>query len=147
MRENGNWGGARPGSGRPRGSMNDTGISPRDLRAAVIEAAKNCKYGLDPADPDQPGSLTRFFIGVANEHPVAFCNLFSKLIPRHVYTQTETTVDIQYRTVDEVKEAMADAGWTPQQIETIQSMLPNTDDIEIEADEGRIKKEEEADEK
>ena len=123
-------GGYRPGAGRPKGSMNDTGISPKNLREAVIEAAKNCKYGLDPEHPDQPGSLTRFFIGIANEHTVAFCNLFSKLIPRHVQTETVSTVDVTYRTVDEVKDAMLLAGMSPRQIEAIEKLLPVDDVIE-----------------
>ena len=58
--------------------------------------------------------------------------------------QNDTIVDVIYRTTDEVKDAMIEAGWTQQQIETIQSMLP-TNDIQIGADEGRIKKKEEDD--
>ena len=148
MHDGNGWGrgGWRPGAGRPKGSMENTGISPKELRACVIEAAKNSRYGIDPEHPDQPGSLTRFFISICNDHPVAFITLFGKLLPRHVFTQTETNVDVTFRTHEEIVADMQANGWSPQQIEMIQAMLP-VNDIEISPDDGiKRKAEEDADE-
>ena len=39
-------------------------------------------------------------------------------------------INVDYRTVDEVKRAMLDAGMTPQQIEYLEKMLPVSDVIE-----------------
>ena len=128
----GGRGGRREGAGRPRGIMNDTGLSPKNIREAMIQGAINSKYGKDPDHPDQPNSLVNFFKNVAEENLAAFCTLFGKILPRHVHTQTESTigVDVVYRTVDEVKRAMLDAGMTPQQIEYLEKMLPVSDVIE-----------------
>jgi hypothetical protein len=108
----------------------------------LLEGAKNSKYGRDPDNPEAPGTLENFFKNVANDHPNEFLALLSKLIPRQVSAYNESTIDIgiSYRNTEEVKDAMIDAGWSPQQIQQISSLLPNTDDVQIEADEGRIKK-------
>jgi hypothetical protein len=125
-------GGYRPGAGRPKGSMNDTGISPRELRIAMIEGAKNSRFGKDPNNPDAPGTLVNFFTNIASEYPAAFCTLFGKLIPRHVNMTTEqdTTINVTYRSVAEVKDAMLAHGMTSLQIEQLEAMLPTSDVIE-----------------
>ena len=83
----GTRGGWRPGAGRPKGSMNDTGISPRELRIAMIQGAVNSKWAKDPAHPDRPGTLENFFKNIAEANIGVFCSLFARLIPRHTTVQ------------------------------------------------------------
>ena len=80
---NGNWGGYRPGAGRPRGSVFDGGPSPKVLREAMIAGATNSKWAKDPEHPERPGTLENFFRNVAEENIGVFCSLFARLIPRH----------------------------------------------------------------
>ena len=138
MQGHNNWGGAGPGAGRPRGSVFDGGPSPKILREAMIEGAVNSKWAKDPADPDAPGTLEMIFRNIAKSNIGVFCSLFARLIPRHTTVQNETSIDISttYRSTAEVKEAMLGAGMSVKQIAQLESLLPNTDDIEIGADEG-----------
>ena len=58
-------------------------------------------------------------------------------------TETVSTLDVTYRTIDEVQAAMIDAGWSPQQVETIRAMLPDSGDAiaaYIEADEAEARR-------
>ena len=60
-----NWGGRRPGAGRkPHSSPGAT----QDLRNAMMNGARNSDYGKDPAYPNQPGDLERFFTTLANNN-------------------------------------------------------------------------------
>jgi hypothetical protein len=64
---------------------------------------------------------------VANRHPELFFQVLSKLLPREINThlQQDTTIDVTvYRSVDEVKNAMLDAGMSSNTITAIQAMLP-----------------------
>ena len=85
---NGNWGGYRPGAGRPRGSVFDGGPSPKVLREAMIAGATNSKWAKDPEHPERPGTLENFFRNVAEENIGVFCSLFARLIPRHTMCRT-----------------------------------------------------------
>ena len=64
------WGGARPGAGRPKGSIDQR---PRELRESMIAGAIKSKYGKNLACPDEPNDLVNFFANVANENIAAFC--------------------------------------------------------------------------
>ena len=81
-----NWGGRREGAGRPKGSIDPR---PRELREAMIEGAKNSKYGKDPNNPEAPGTLENFFANAADENLADFLVLFGRLIPRQINTQVE----------------------------------------------------------
>jgi hypothetical protein len=121
---NGKRGGPRPGAGRKPNIPNNY---TREIRDAIVYAARNCEFGRDPAHPDQPGSLERFFVTLADRNMSLFCMLFSKGIPKIIESQSTATVDITYQsyeTIDQVKEAMIQAGMAPNTISAIQSMLP-----------------------
>jgi hypothetical protein len=117
------WGGARPGAGRPKGRIDSR---PREIREAMLEGAMNSEYGKDPKHPDEPGDLARFFTNMANKNIDLFCAMLTKLIPRQINTQVESTigVDVVYRSVEEVKNAMQDAGMSHKEIAAIEAMLP-----------------------
>jgi hypothetical protein len=121
-----NWGGPRPGAGRPKGSVDSR---PREIREAMIQGAINSDYGKDPDHPEREGDLVRFFTNMANKNLDLFGAMLMKLIPRQISTQSEATIDIGvvYRSVDEVRHAMEDAGMSTKQIEAIQAMLPGTE--------------------
>jgi hypothetical protein len=114
-------GGKRPGAGRPPGQPN---ALTAQLREALITGAVNSDYGKDPEHPDQPGSLERFMVTLANRNIGLFCGLFGKSIPRHIETQSKATLDVTYRSMEEVRLAMIEAGMAPKMIEQIESYLP-----------------------
>ena len=66
--------------------------SDQELLDALIEGAKNSRYGKDPQHPD--GDLAIFFANVCNENPAAFLALFAGLIQAD--TQTEPSVEPQH---------------------------------------------------
>jgi hypothetical protein len=63
------------------------------IRDAIIEGAKNSKYGRDP-DSNEPGDLATFFTNVCNENVAAFCVLLGAMIQQE--TQTEPSVEPQH---------------------------------------------------
>jgi hypothetical protein len=117
------WGGARPGSGRPKGRIDSR---PREIREAMLGGAMDSDYGLDPDHPDEPGDLRRFFKNMANKNLDLFSQMLIKLIPRQINTQVESTigVDVVFHTLEEVRAEMERQGMTQQQIKQIQAMLP-----------------------
>jgi hypothetical protein len=68
-------------------------IDQRELYDALIEGAKNSKYGRDPQRPDQPGDLRRFFTNVLNENPAAILMLFGEMIQHEVSTEPQINTD------------------------------------------------------
>jgi hypothetical protein len=68
----------------------------RELYDALIEGAKNSKYGRDPQHADQPGDLTRFFTAVCNENVAAFCALLGAIIEHEAQTEARESVESQY---------------------------------------------------
>jgi hypothetical protein len=60
---------------------------------AMIEGAKESRYGKDPQHPDQPGSLTRFFTSVADENITAFCALLGAMIQHEAPTEPREIVE------------------------------------------------------
>jgi hypothetical protein len=50
------------------------------------------------------------------------------MIPRQISMQSDTTVDLTYHSVDDVKRALEAAGMPLKQIEQLEAMLP-VDDV------------------
>jgi hypothetical protein len=67
--------------------------SDQELLDALIEGAKNSRYGKDLQHPDQPGSLTRFFTSVADENITAFCALLGAMIQHEAQTEPREIVE------------------------------------------------------
>ena len=112
-------------------------IYSRALKEAMFEGAENSVYAKDPQDLSKPGSLVqfltwvadnRFFTTLANNNIGVFCTLFGKMIPRQISMQSDTTVDLTYHSVDDVKRALEAAGMPLKQIEQLEAMLP-VDDV------------------
>jgi hypothetical protein len=117
---------AMPGAGRREGSLNKITA---DLKRVIVGGAIDSDYGADPNDKKAPHSIENYMKNFANKHPeVYFTAAVAKLIPKVIRTstQSETTVDITYRTVDEVKQALLDAGMAPTQIRQLEAMMPDT---------------------
>ena len=114
---------AMPGAGRPLGALNKF---TRDLKQAMLDAAILSDYAKDPNNEDASGSLTQYMKTVANRHPSCFSSALQVTAPRNQHTlATDTTIDVTvYRSVDEVKNAMLDAGMSSNTITAIQAMLP-----------------------
>ena len=114
---------AMPGAGRPLGALNKF---TRDLKQAMLDAAVLSDYATDNNE-DAPGTLTQYMVTVANRHPELFFSALAKLIPHEIKSHriSESTIDVTvYRSVDEVKNAMLDAGMSSNTITAIQAMLP-----------------------
>ena len=94
-----------PGPGRPLGALNR--IS-RDIKEGVISGLLASDYAKDPDNEDAQGSITQYMKTVANKHPELFFSAVVKLIPKELRQsiQTDTTIDVSYRTFSEVKSAM-----------------------------------------
>ena len=90
-----------------------------------MAGAINSKYGKDDEHPE--GDLVTFFTNLANEHIGLFCSLFGKSIPKFIQTQSDTTLNVTYRSIEEVKLAMQASGLTLRQISQIEAMLPVND--------------------
>ena len=94
-----------------------------------MAGAINSKYGKDDEHPE--GDLVTFFTNLANEHIGLFCSLFGKSIPKFIQTQSDTTLNVTYRSIEEVKLAMEQAGMSIKQIAQLEAMLP-VNDMKIE---------------
>ena len=64
-----------------------------------------------------------------------YLRVLSKFIPQQINSQTETTVEIVYNSINDVKCALEDAGMPLKQIEQLESLLPVDDIIDVEAEE------------
>jgi hypothetical protein len=122
-------GGWRPGAGRKPNIPNNL---TRELREAIIYGAREGNLGRDPEHPELPGTLERFFVNLCNDHLSLFCGLLSKGIPKLIESQSTATLDISYRTTEQVKEAMVASGMAPKFIEQLEAILPKGDVIEDE---------------
>ena len=117
------FGGAQPGAGRPLGALNRITA---DIKRGLLDGILTCDYALDPNNKNAPGSIASYMRTVANKHPELFFSAIVKLIPKEVRThlQNDTTLDITYRTMDQVRDAMLAEGMTPKLISDIEKMLP-----------------------
>jgi hypothetical protein len=119
------FGGVQPGAGRPLGALNRITA---DIKRGLLDGLLTCDYALDPNDKDAPGSISTYMRSVANKHPELFFQAVVKLIPKELHTslRQDTTVDITYRTIDEVKQALEMGGMSRKQIEVIAALMPDT---------------------
>ena len=119
------FGGAQPGAGRPLGALNKVTA---DLKRQILDGAIDSDYGRDPNDKNAPGSMANYLRNVANHHPELYFQAVTKLLPKEVRTHlsNDTTVDITYHTIDEVKQALEMAGMSRTQIDAIAALLPDT---------------------
>jgi hypothetical protein len=117
------FGGKQDGAGRPLGSLNRI---TKDLKQAILDGCVTCDYAFDPNDPSAPPSISTYMRNVANKHPELFFSAIVRLIPRELHTslRQDTSVDITYRTMSEVKRAMEAEGMSPQFIASVESLLP-----------------------
>ena len=113
------------GPGRPPGALNKI---TKDLKQAMLDGALFSDYARDNNAPDAPGTLTQYCITVANKHPEVFFQAIAKLIPKEIKThlQQDTTIDVTYRTVEKVKNAMLDAGMSQREIAQLETILPRS---------------------
>jgi hypothetical protein len=118
------------GAGRPPGALNKL---TRDLRQAMLDGAVSSDYALDPDDEDAPGSLTHYMKTVANKHPELFFQALAKLIPHEIksHSISESTVDIAFHSLDQVKMAMLNEGFSTKQVQAIEKMLPLTGNEQV----------------
>ena len=92
----------------------------------MFAGAENSIHAKDPNNKDAPGTLTQFMTTIANNYPVQYLQVLSKFIPQQINAQTETTVEIVYNSIDDVKRALEDAGMPLKQIEQLKSYSPST---------------------
>ena len=113
-------------NGRPKGRIDSR---PREIREAMIQGAINSDLGKNLKHPDEPNDLVSFFTNIANKNYELFCTMLIRLIPRQINTQTDVTADIGvvYRSTEEVRRAMSDAGFGSKEIAAIEAMLPATE--------------------
>ena len=114
-------GGARPGSGRPKGRVDPR---PKEIREAMLLGAATSKLGRDAEHPD--GDLVVFFRSLCDQELPLFVGLLNRLIPRQVNQQVESTIglEVTLNTVQDVKREMERQGFTPRQISAITASLP-----------------------
>jgi hypothetical protein len=111
-----------PGAGRPLGALNKF---TKDLKTAMLDAAMLSDFAKDPNDEDAPGSLTQYCLTMVHKFPELYFQALMRLVPREINTHLQQDIDVTvYRSVDEVKNAMLDAGMSSNTITAIQAMLP-----------------------
>jgi hypothetical protein len=113
---------AMPGAGRPLGALNKF---TKDLKTAMLDAAMLSDFAKDPNDEYAPGSLTQYCLTMVHKFPELYFQALMRLVPREINTHLQQDIDVTvYRSVDEVKNAMLDAGMSSNTITAIQAMLP-----------------------
>lgn len=113
-----------PGAGRPPGALNKF---TRELKTALLDAAILSDFAKDPSgDENAPHTLTNFCLTMVHKFPELYFQALMRLVPKEINTrlQNDTTLDITYRTMSEVKDAMLAEGVTPKLISDIEKMLP-----------------------
>lgn len=112
---------AMPGAGRPPGAVNKL---TRDLKSALLDAAILSPFAKDPNDENAPNSLTNYCLAMCTQFPDIYFQALMRLVPREVNTslRQESTLDITYRTVSEVRRALEESGMPLKQIEAIAAM-------------------------
>ena len=67
-------------------------------------------------------------MAMINKYPDRYFTQLCRLVPKEITThlQNDTTVDITYRSIAEVKQALLDEGMTPRQIAAIEATMPET---------------------
>jgi hypothetical protein len=116
---------AMPGAGRREGSLNKF---TREMKTALLDAAILSPYAKDPDDKNAPNSLTNYCLAMCKQFPELYFQALTRLVPKQINTslRQDTTVDITYRTMNEVKQALLDAGMAPTQIRQLEAMMPDT---------------------
>ena len=71
------FGGARPGAGRPLGSLKLT--ITKDLKQAILDGCVSCDYAFNSNDPSAPPSISTYMRNVANKHPQLFFSAIVRL--------------------------------------------------------------------
>jgi len=90
---------------------------------------------LEGSDQRGKDKLIGFLRRVAREDLRAFVGLLGRVIPLQVETKGNVSVDVTYRTVDEVRRELASRGIS---IETVQRLMgPQTIDYEDVVDEDK----------
>lgn len=114
---------AMPGAGRPLGAL---GKFTRELKQALLDAAILSDFAKDPNDKDAPGTLTQYCLTMVHRFPELYFQALMRLVPKEINTrlQQDTTFDITFRTIDEVRAAMAAEGMSSKQIDAIEAILP-----------------------
>jgi hypothetical protein len=106
---------------RPLGALNR--IS-RDLKEGMLYAASvGSDYAKDSEDPNAPPRLNRYLTTFCNKHPEIFFQALMKLIPKETHLQQQSTIDVTYSSLQQVREAMLENGMSPKLIAAIESQL------------------------
>ena len=106
----------------------------------MVEGAMLSDDAKDPNNKDAPASLTQYMRNIANKYPVAFFKSLARLLPQEIRTQSlsESTLEIAYafRSIEDVKVALLDAGMTPTQVRQLEALMPDTGYQKQDTDEG-----------
>ena len=129
------FGGTQVGAGRPLGALNRI---TKDIKQGFLDGILTCDYALDPTDKKAPGSISQYMRTVANKHPELFFSAVVRLIPKELHTslRQESTLDITYENISQVKQALEESGMSRTQIAAIAALMPDTgksleaDDVE-----------------
>ena len=79
--------------------------TPRLLKEAILMAAE-----LEGSNQHGKDQLVGFLRRVAREDLKSFCTLLGRVIPTQIETRTETSLEVTYRSVDEVRRELASRG-------------------------------------
>jgi hypothetical protein len=116
---------AMPGAGRREGSLNKF---TREMKTALLDAAILSPYAKDPHDKNAPNSLTNYCLAMCTQFPELYFQALMRLVPKEINTslRQDTTVNVTYTTIAEVKQALLDEGMTPNEIRQLESLMPDT---------------------
>jgi hypothetical protein len=94
----------------------------------MLDAAVLSDFAKDPNDENAPGSLTQYCLTMVHKFPELYFQALMRLVPREINTslRQDTNVNLTYRTIAEVKQALLDEGMTPKEIRQLESLLPDT---------------------
>jgi 16S rRNA C967 or C1407 C5-methylase (RsmB/RsmF family) len=108
----------------------------RELKDAMLAGAENSIHAKDPNDPNAPGTVTQFMTNVANKYPDKYAQMLTKFIPQQYHMQrTEIRAEVTYQSVNDIKRALEEEGFTLKQIEALEAMLPTASNaIEVEGE-------------
>jgi len=114
--------------GRKKGTPN---VMTRVLKEAIILAGENIGNKLADMSKEERKGLVSYFEWAAEKHPAAFLGLLGRIMPMQV-EKTEKEIDVPYKTVEEVKQALRDRGLPVERIYPMLEFEPiKRDDVEV----------------
>jgi hypothetical protein len=111
--------------GRPKGQPN---VLTRIVKEAILAAAEDVGNRFAEEAGKDPNGLVSYLEWAAIAHPRAYLALLGRIMPMQVERATKE-VDVPYKTVEELQQALRDRGLPVERIYPLLEFEPLTQDV------------------